>query len=224
MTGGAILFDFDYTLADSSDAIIECFHVGLAALGLQPAAPDAIRATIGLSLEESLAAVAGESFRPRALEFRRAWRGHSDKVMVEMTRLLPGAAETIRRLADGDHRLGVVSTKYRTRIEEVLARAELSHCFQTVIGGDDVSLHKPDPEGLKLAMERLRLEPSEALYVGDSLADAEAAHRAGVPFIGVLTGVTSAQRLAKWPCMDILPSISALPEYMAARREKAATL
>lgn len=218
------MFDFDYTLADSSEAIIQCFNVGLASLGLPSASDHAIRSTIGLSLEESLVSIAGESHRLRANDFRRAWREHSDVVMLDLTRLLPGADETVRTLTSQQRRMGVVSTKYRRRIEEVLARAELSGSFETVIGGDDVGSHKPNPEGLLLALDRMRVAPADAVYLGDSVVDAEAAQRAGVAFVGVLTGVTSPDRLSKWNCVDILPSIAALPAWLASQPEAVMSL
>lgn len=215
MAPTTILFDFDYTLADSSEAIIDCFNIGLAGLGLPAAQPDAIRATIGLNLEDSLAAVAGESLRPRAIEFRRLWRERSDVIMVQLTRLLPGAAETIAGLSDQGSQLGVVSTKYRCRIEEVFERAGLRSRFGAIIGGDDVQSHKPHPEGLLLALERLRVRPAEALYVGDNAVDAEAAQRAGVPFVGVLSGVTSAERLRQWDCVAVVETVADLPRVLS---------
>ncbi len=214
MAPRTILFDFDYTLADSSEAIIDCFNVGLAGMGLPAAEPDAIRATIGLNLEDSLVAVAGEGFRARALEFRRLWRERSDVIMVDLTRLLPGVAETIDSLGDRGFELGVVSTKYRCRIEEVFDRTGLRHRFGSIVGGDDVRTHKPDPEGLLLSLERMRVRPEEALYVGDNVVDAEAAHRAGVGFVGVLSGVTPAERLRQWDCVAVVETVADLPDIL----------
>ncbi len=217
----AILFDFDYTLADSSEAIVDCFNTSLTAMGLAAAEPDVIRATIGLSLEESLAAVAGERYRSRSAEFRQHWRLRSDLIMVKLTNLLPGVEETVRGLAADGFSLGVVSTKYRCRIEETFERSQLRESFSLVIGGDDVARHKPDPEGLLLALERLGVPAGEALYVGDSAADAEAAGRAGVGFVGVLSGVTSARALAKWNYVKIASSVRELPALLKAITEGA---
>jgi phosphoglycolate phosphatase len=212
----AILFDFDYTLADSSEAIIDCFNTSLTAMGLAAADPDVIRSTIGLSLEESLAQVVGERFRSRSAEFRSHWRLRSDRIMVELTRLLPGAEETVRTLVSQGFDLAVVSTKYRCRIEETFEKSRLRESFRTVVGGDDVNRHKPHPEGLLLALNRLGVRAADALFVGDSAADAEAAGRAGVPFVGVLSGVTSAQVLAKWNCVQIASSVRELPALLKA--------
>ena len=93
-TPQTLLFDFDYTLADSSTAVVKCANRALKGLGFETASPDAIRRTIGLSLPDTLAALAGEEHRPKASEFRRLWRELSDRIMVKETRLLPGVVET----------------------------------------------------------------------------------------------------------------------------------
>lgn len=184
------IFDFDYTLADSSRAVVECANNGLRGLGLPEASPDAIRRTIGLSLPETLVRLAGEQQRPLADEFRRFWRQRSDQIMVDWTVLLPGAPEAVRELREKGFQTGIVSTKYRSRIEEVLRREKLSDAFEVIVGGEDVAAHKPDPEGLLRAIDELGAAPEETLYVGDSITDARTAERANVSFAAVLTGVT----------------------------------
>ena len=186
----AVIFDFDYTLADSSRAVIECANTGLRGLGLPPASSGAIRRTIGLSLPETLVRLAGERYRPRAVEFRRFWRQRSDKIMVDWTVLLPGAPEAVRALRKKGVQTGIVSTKYRSRIEAVLRREKLSDVFEVIVGGEDVSAHKPDPEGLLRAIDDLGVFAEKALYVGDSVTDAQTAERANVSFAAVLSGVT----------------------------------
>ncbi len=210
----AALFDFDYTLADSSDAIISCFNAGLAGLGLPAAESDAIRRTIGMSIPESLALVAGEEHRARADEFREHWRRRSDRIMVDWTRMLDPAADAVKQLHDSGLRLGVVSTKWRQRIVDVLAREGLLERFEVVVGGDDVSRLKPDPEGLKTAVERLELRPADVVYVGDSVVDGEAAWRAGFAFIGVLSGVASAGELRRFEPLAIVDHVGELPGFL----------
>ena len=59
-----------------------------------------------------------------------------------------------------------------------------------IVGGEDVSAQKPDPEGLLAALHTLKVQRTLSLYVGDSLTDADTANRAGVRFVATLTGVT----------------------------------
>lgn len=212
----AVLFDFDYTLADSSEAVVECFNAGLAGIGLPPAAPDAIRRTIGLTLPDSLAQVAGEAHRARSDEFRRHWRELSDRIMVRKTRLLPPVRGAVADLRGRGVRLGVVSTKWRCRIEETFARDRLTNSFEVIVGGDDVASHKPDPEGIRLALKRLEVSPAEALYVGDSIVDAEAAERAGVPFAAVLSGMTEEAAFGAFRRAAILEHMGLLPDWLSS--------
>jgi pyrophosphatase PpaX len=62
---------------------------------------------------------------------------------------------------------------------------ELTHLFDCMIGFDEVQHHKPDPEGILLALQTLQVIPENALMVGDSVSDIVAAQRAGVRSIGV---------------------------------------
>ena len=69
MTVRAVLFDFDFTLGDSADAIVHCSRAAFADMGLQPAEPSAIRRTIGLTLQESFRVLTGEAAPEPAEEY-----------------------------------------------------------------------------------------------------------------------------------------------------------
>jgi len=81
-------------------------------------------------------------------------------------------------------------------MKEILTRENLEDYFTVIIGGEDVSQHKPHPEGLLKAVERLEANKERTLYIGDSLVDAEAAERAGIAFLAVLSGVTSGEQFS----------------------------
>ena len=72
----------------------------------------------------------------------------------------------------------------------MLRRERLLDAFEVVVGGEDVSAHKPDPEGLLRAIDEVAASPDKTLYVGDSVTDAQTAERANVSFVAVLSGVT----------------------------------
>lgn len=216
----SVIFDFDYTLGDSSPAVIDCIGFALARMGLPPASDEAICATIGLSLPNTLVRLAGPEQAPRSEEFVRLFAGRADEVMVPRTTLLPGVPAAIAALREQGLTLGIVSTKYRFRIEAVLQREGLRDGFEVILGGEDVQRHKPDPEGLLCAMARLGRTPAETLYVGDSVVDAEAGQRAGTPFVAVLTGVTPPAEFDAYPTCAVLPGVAVLPELIAAGGEQ----
>ena len=207
----AIICDFDFTLADSSLGVVACVNEALAALGLPPASAERIHATIGLSLPHTLQALTGIADPAIATAFTRRFVAHADQVMHGLTLLYPWVAETVLVLRAAGQRLGIVSSKYRYRIERILAEGGLASQFEVIIGGEDVPQHKPNPAGLLLMLQRLNLPAPEVLYVGDHPVDAEAASRAGLPFMAVLTGVADMPSFTPYPVHSFLANVSHLP-------------
>jgi len=214
----AIICDFDFTLADSSPGVVACVNEALANLGLPPASAERIHATIGLSLPHTLQALTSIADTAVATEFTRHFVAHADQVMHGLTLLYPWIAETVQALRAAGQRLGIVSSKYRYRIERILAEGGLVSQFEVIIGGEDVTQHKPDPAGLLLALQRLHLPAPDVLYVGDHPVDAEAASRVGVPFMAVLTGTSDVPSFAPYPVHSFLANVSHLPRQLQMLR------
>lgn len=210
----AVIFDFDYTLADSSSGIILCMNHALRELGLPAADPDRIRQTIGLSLEDTLIALAGPEAAPQAAEFTRLYVERADEVVAGMTVVYDAVPAVFACLKERGIKLGIVTTKYRYRVEAVLGPAGLLDLLDVIIGGEDVACFKPDPEGLFAAMDALGVARDEVLYVGDSLTDAEAAARAGIRLVAVTSGVTPKEAFDGYRPMLLLDDVSQLPDAL----------
>ncbi len=214
----ALIFDFDYTLADSSAGALECINFALGRMGL-PLVPAArAHATIGLSLTETFCALVGEEHRERSAEFAPFFVERADQVMADLTQVFATVAPMVEALAQRGLALGIVSTKFRYRIEGILRREGLEEAFAVIVGGEDVTAHKPDPSGLLAALGKLQCAPERALYVGDSVVDTETARRAGVPFVAVLSGVTPAEDFSDSAALAVLDDVSFLPELLSERR------
>jgi phosphoglycolate phosphatase len=184
-------------------------------MGHQHVSYDAACRTIGLSLAETFLKL-GEHHEPdRCDEFHRLFVQRADDVMVNSTVLYDTVPATVEALRARGLKLGIVSTKYRRRISEVLDREAMLYAFPVIIGGDDVNQHKPDPQGLFEAMERLECLPASVVYVGDSEVDAELARRAGVPVVIVLSGVTPRERFDNYEPVAVLDNISQLPKLLS---------
>ena len=210
----SVIFDFDYTLADSSPGVIESVNYALAQLGLPSASHEAIRRTIGLSLTETLKALAGPEQDHLAEAFHDHFVVRADEVMADATQLFDFVPSAIHALSERGLNLGIVSSKYRRRIEVVLDREALRDQFGVIVGGEDVAAFKPDPAGLLSATVKLSSKPANVLYVGDSLTDAETAKRASVPFVAVLSGVTERHEFSNHPVHRVLVSVSELPAIL----------
>ncbi|MXX33205.1 MAG: HAD-IA family hydrolase [Gemmatimonadetes bacterium] len=203
----AVLFDFDFTLADSSEGVVVCMNHALGRLGLPPAPADAICRTIGLDLPTALGILAGEEWRSREEEFFEHFVRKADEVIVASTSFLPGAARVLRALRDAGCPAGVVTTKYRHRVEDALERDGLRGLVDVIVGIDDVPRPKPAPDGLQRAAGLLGIPAGDCVYVGDSEVDAMAAQAAGMAFVAVLSGTTGAEVFARYPARAVLAGI-----------------
>ena len=206
------LFDFDYTLADSSRGIVICFRHVLDRHGFTAVTDDAIKRTIGKTLEDSFALLSGVTDPGRLASFRQEYVREADVHMTANTRLYPETASVLTTLRNRGAQIGIISTKYRYRIEELLALHFPPRFFHLIVGNEDVQTPKPSPEGLLLALDKLHATRAATLYIGDSTVDAETALAAGVDFAGVTHGVTTADELARYPHVRIMPTLEGLLE------------
>ena len=209
-----IIFDFDLTLADPTKGTIECVNFALERLGLPHADDERIKRTIGLSLEDTFLRLTEQTKSQDVSLFISSFVERADQVMAELTLVFDSVPATTRRLSEMGFELGIVSTKFRYRIEEILAREGLLDRFRVIIGGEDVNEHKPHPSGLIAAMSRMQVDTDDVLYVGDSTVDALAAERAKVPFIAVLSGTTSETEFNETAKIAVIDDISTLPRLL----------
>lgn len=206
------LFDFDYTLADSSQGIVTCFRTVLNRHKYTAPTDDDIKRTIGKTLEESFSILTGVTDEQQLAAFKQEYGREADTHMTVNTRLFPETKHVLTALKDAGARIGIISTKYRFRIKELLDQHFPDNFIDIIIGGEDVKAHKPSPEGLLSAIDRLHATKAETLYIGDSIVDAETARAAGVDFAGVTHGMTTAEELSQYPHTKIMSTLEELPE------------
>lgn len=204
------LFDFDYTLADSSRGIVTCFRIVLNRHHYTDITDEAIKRTIGKTLEESFSILSGVTDPEQLTAFRKEYRLEADVHMNVNTRLFHDTLSTLKELKKRGARIGIISTKYRFRILSFLEDYLPEDFLDIVVGGEDVTAPKPSPEGVLFALEHLGSSPQETLYIGDSTVDAETAQNAGVDFAGVLNGMTTAEELREYPHRIIMNTLSEL--------------
>ncbi|HEY7467500.1 MAG TPA: HAD-IA family hydrolase [Dehalococcoidia bacterium] len=213
----ALIFDFDLTLADSSPGFDDCHRFAAGRLGLALPDHESVRRTIGTQLPLAVPLLYGAAIDGRLDEYVRLYQARADEVMTGLTVMLPGASDAVHRLHNAGLPLAIVSQKLRYRVEDVLRREALLDCFAAVLGAEDVPAFKPDPSGLLLALQRLDVPVPDALYVGDTTIDAEAAANAGLRFVAVLTGPTTAADFAPHHPLSVLDSVVDLPALLDAR-------
>lgn len=194
----AIIFDFDYTLGDSTNGIALSINYALEQLRCPAKSIDEIRKTIGLSLKETYFKLTTSNNMQEAEQFARLFKEKADQVMVDNTRLYEGVKETLGSLRENGFKLAIVTTKYHYRIEQILSKFGASDLIDLIVGAEDVKVEKPSPEGLLWAIEQLQVNAEEVLYVGDSIVDAMTAQNANVKFAATLTGTTTRDEFRKY--------------------------
>ena len=120
------------------------------------------------------------------------WVRHYGK---ETAQLVEGAAETILDLRRKGYRLGIVSSGSESRVCREIEQSALAGIFETVICNEHVVHKKPHPEGLEIALQRLKSSPRESAYVGDAPEDIQMGKRAHVLTVGVQSAYPSSARL-----------------------------
>lgn len=209
----AIIFDFDYTLGDSTNGIALSINYALEQLGYAARNMEEIKRTVGLSLKETFFALTANDNSEKAEEFTKLFKIKADSVMVDNTELYPGVKEVLQKLKENGYKIAIVTTKYHYRIEQILDKFDANALIDMIVGAEDVKIEKPDPEGLLWTIEHLELAKDEVLYVGDSLVDAKTAENANVNFAAVLTGTTTKEDFENYNSVYIGENVPAIYEY-----------
>lgn len=204
------LFDFDYTLADSSKGIVICFRNVLERHRHTGISDEQIKRTIGKTLVDSFSILTGIGDEAILEEYRKEYVKEADRFMTANTRLFPETVSVLQALKEKGANIGIISTKYRYRIMELAKDTVPEGIIDLIVGGEDVKTAKPSPEGVFLALENLGTDKDTTLYIGDSIVDAETAQAAGMDFAGILHGATTAEELEAYPHVAIMKDLTEL--------------
>ncbi len=184
----ALLFDLDGTLLDSGPDIADAVNAARAHLGVDPLALEAVLPHIGWGLTHLLT----HTLPPRAgsLEAARtAFHDHYRANVYRRSRPYAGADAVVRAWSG---RLGLVTNKPRPYVEPILEATGWAPHFVAVVCGDEV--RKPAPEALWRALDSMGVDAADALFVGDTEVDRDAARASGVPFAAVPWGRVTGER------------------------------
>jgi pyrophosphatase PpaX len=189
-----VLFDLDGTLIDSGAMILASFRHATRTV-LEREIPDAELAALvgGMNIHEQMRTLDAR----RADELVRVYREHNEPLHADL-QAFPGVEDLLAELRAQGRKLGVVTSKRRRTVDLAFAVLPVERFFDAVVTSGDTERHKPNPEPVLLALERLGADPADAAFVGDSPFDVRAGKAAGLFAVGVSWGgLHSGERLAE---------------------------
>ena len=193
----AVIFDLDDTLIDSFDSRRYALEKVFRIVGIQtPTAHEFLTSMSGrLPFDALETLAAGRHIGGASLweAYREFYWGKEPGLIS----LFPGIRPLLRDLNSSGCRLGVLTQKERefeiegrrSGASSELDELGVASLFSVVVGFEDVAHHKPDPEGVELALDQLGVLPKDALLVGDTAADIVAAKATGCPSCHATWGI-----------------------------------
>lgn len=174
----SIIFDCDGVLLDTLEANRHFYDAILVRLGYACLNEKDLKIVHAMTVQEAFDYVLSPA---DALKAPRVADEIDRKVYYDKVRIPADLHDLLSRLKTC-YKLGIVTNRNARGIK-MLTEFQLRDFFDVVITSSDVNEPKPSPEGLLKACGLLGVTPAEALYVGDSPSDMQAARAAGMPFV-----------------------------------------
>ncbi len=188
-----MIFDFDGTLIDSKHDIATAMNLTLGDLALPTRTPEEIFTFVGDGVKRLLRLAVGETNEARYEESLRIFRRHYLDHALDTTRLYPGLDRLFGRKHMSAKALATnKSLEYTVNIVEGLGIKEQ---FAAIEGPRDSADLKPAPDMVLRILERLAIQPDDAIFVGDSTNDVRAAQAAGVQSCAVGYGYGNQEKV-----------------------------
>lgn len=210
-----IIFDFDGTIADTSRIIIATMQATMRERGLRVASPDTIKQVIGLPLKDCFPYIYPGMSEMDALECTSTYCDIFDANKSSLTpTLFPNVAETLSELKRQGVTMSVASSRGHSSLVELLEMLNVRQHFAMVVGVDNVSKAKPDPEAVNHTLKVMTVDASEALMVGDMPVDIAMGQNARVKTCAVTYGNSSKEVLIKSSPDYLIDNFNQLTEVL----------
>lgn len=181
-----VLYDFDGTLADTTELVMECYRLTMTEhLGEVPPVEEWLRG-FGTPLEVQMNRFARDPIECEAMI--ASYRLHQEEHAERFIRPFEGVLETLDRLQELDLALAIVTSRHRESTLRALDLCGITDHFPVIVSPEDVTSPKPHPEPVLHALERLGAAAHEAIFIGDSPHDIASGREAGTATAGALWG------------------------------------
>ena len=169
---------------------------------------------IGMGGDQLVAAVAGEDIEERLGDDIRGAESEAYQELIEEVRTMEGSRELIEDLRRRDNVVVLASSAKDWEVEHYLDLLDAREIVDSWTTSADVEQTKPEPDLIKAALRKAGTE-GDAMLIGDTVWDVEAAKRAGVETLAVLTGGFSEQELRGAGARDVFTSVEELRKSLA---------
>jgi HAD superfamily hydrolase (TIGR01509 family) len=166
-----LIFDLDGTLVDSSDGVVDAVNYSLEQVGATPQSAPAIKRFIGDPLEVMYPHFTNAAFDVLHDHFQERARHSVSQQSVPLV----GVDACLRQLRAKGFAMAVASTKIHAHIDSILRKHDWYSLFDLIVGSDQVTRVKPDPEIFQKVLEEMKCSADESLVIGDTHNDVIAA-------------------------------------------------
>ncbi|PMB76190.1 MAG: hypothetical protein C0177_07445 [Fervidicoccus fontis] len=181
-----IMWDFDGTIADTTDLIIESYQQTFKHFFGFEYPREKILSVFSLPMRESFIALGfEEDIIDRMLNY---YRQYHESVFSSRIKAYPGAREIIEELSKEGVVQAIVTSRRRRTTYEGIQLLKIAEFIQEVVCSEDVIRTKPDPEPIEKVLERTNADKKTSFMIGDSQYDQMAAKQANIKFLGALWG------------------------------------
>ena len=190
-----IIFDFDGTLGDTRQLIVETMQQTIEELKLAPRTDEQCASMIGLPLKQAftdLIPMTNEMGDKCVDTYRRIFFANNAAYFIPT---FPHVIETLQELSSKGYTMTLASSRIRKSLVDFVHSMHLEDTFTYILGADDVTHAKPHPEPVLRTLETFHCPPEEALVVGDTIYDIVMGRRAGAHTCGVTYGNGTRQEL-----------------------------
>ncbi len=206
-----IIFDFDGTLADTTATILTTYRMTIDELGIPERSDAEYQATIGVPLREGFRQLYPD-FTESEIDncvdtYRRIFYANKQLFIPE---LYPGVQDTLHQLASLGIHMSVASSRSNDSLIDFCNADGITRYFDLIIGADDVTHAKPDPEPVLITLTKLGQYPDDTIVVGDMPVDIAMGRSAGCRTVGVTYGNSSRRDLINAGASYIIDSMPEL--------------
>ena len=210
----AVIFDLDGTLLDTLTDLAEGTNYALRINGFPERTLDEIRRFVGNGARKLIERAVPDGQVEAALEkVRQDFNVYYKIHCKDHTGPYPGIMEMLQELVQQGYSLGVVSNKPDFAVQELIPEY-FPDIFASISGERQGVAKKPAPDLIREAMKNLHADSSEAVYVGDSEVDLEAAANAGIPCISVAWGFKGRRFLEEQHAGMIIETPAEIQKYL----------